>query len=80
MSEERIALALSRIDAALTRVENAGEKAAENAGSGVKSGENSGDSGSGPINAKLVSRHEALRERVSETLADLDKLIGKLER
>ena len=36
MSEERIALALSRIDAALTRVEMAGEKAAENAGSGVK--------------------------------------------
>jgi len=30
--------------------------------------------------AALVARHEALRESVSGSLADLDALIGKLER
>ena len=32
-----------------------------------------------PGNAELVARHEALRESVSASLADLDRLIERIE-
>ncbi|MGI8943889.1 MAG: hypothetical protein ACR2FJ_06600 [Qipengyuania sp.] len=64
MGDNRISAALSRIDAAMSRI----EEAADN----VPAAE--------PNTARLVARHEALREAVSGSLAQIDTLIEKLER
>lgn len=66
MTTERIGNALDRIDRALARIETQ----AALARSAPKPG--------GTANAELVARHEALRERVSDGIAQLDSLIEGL--
>jgi hypothetical protein len=66
MGRERIELAVRRIEAALTRV----EAAARNRQVGASLA---------PDQA-LLNRHEALRQTVSASLAELDALIGVLEK
>lgn len=65
MGDERISQAMGRIEAALARIERASAERASAAPSG---------------NAELVARHEALRESVSASIAELDTLIGRLDR
>ncbi|AXK42432.1 MULTISPECIES: hypothetical protein [Erythrobacter] len=67
MNSERIQNALDRIDRALARIET---QAALKAHSPVSSG---------PTNAELVARHEALRESVAASISELDGLIKGLE-
>ena len=62
MTTERIGNALDRIDRALARIETQAL-----ARSAPKPG--------GTANAELVARHEALRERISDSIAQLDSLI-----
>ncbi|WP_306088959.1 hypothetical protein [Qipengyuania flava] len=66
MTTERIGNALDRIDRALARIETQ----AALARSAPKLG--------GTANAELVARHEALRERVSDSIAQLESLIEGL--
>ncbi|MBO6768207.1 MAG: hypothetical protein JJ901_07865 [Erythrobacter sp.] len=68
MSSERIQNAMDRIDRALARIETQAALASHTGAAG------------GPANAELVARHEALRERVSATVAELDSLIEGLEK
>lgn len=65
MADQRTTLALARIDRALER---------------IKAASSQPKAPDKPAMAALVARHEALRESVSGSLADLDALIGKLER
>lgn len=64
MSETRIHGALDRIEKALARLETQAALPRQTGG---------GDS-------ELAQRHEALKTRVAGNLAELDKLIGSLER
>jgi hypothetical protein len=65
MADQRMTLALARIEKALDRIDTASSQR---------------QASDKPAMAALVARHEALRESVSGSLADLDALIGKLER
>ena len=62
MKREQTLQAIARIEAALTRLEAVGRRAAP------------------APDADLFSRHEALRGCVGTTLAELDTLIGALEK
>lgn len=64
MEDQSINDAKARINAALVRIEKAAASASSNSGA----------------SAKLVARHEAMREKVSASLGELDALIEKLER
>ena len=66
MSSERIQNAIDRIDRALARVETQAALATHAGRAGASN------------NAQLVARHEALREKVSSSIAELDALIGGL--
>ncbi|MBX7502533.1 hypothetical protein [Qipengyuania mesophila] len=63
MSSERIQNAIDRIDRALARIETQAALATHAQQTG------------GSNNAQLVARHEALREKVSSSIAQLDALI-----
>ena len=69
MADERIPDAMARIEAALGRIERA---ASERPAATASTTDNANA-------AELVARHEALRETVNASLADLDRLIGRLE-
>ena len=70
MHEDRIANALGRIEAAMTRIAAAREHA--------KAPPDQPAAGSARV-VELVNKHEKLREQVAESLRELDDLIGKLE-
>ena len=61
MTDERLAHAIRRLDRALARVEAASERAAAKPD---------------PELAKLLRRHERLRERTREAITALDRLTG----
>jgi hypothetical protein len=63
MDAERIELAVQRIEAALARISAVADSAPV----------------APPSVAALVGKHDALRETVETTLAEIDALIGKLE-
>ncbi|HEU4651773.1 MAG TPA: hypothetical protein VFS49_10200 [Croceibacterium sp.] len=65
MAGDRIAQALARIDAAASRIEAAARKPAP---------------APGDDDAALARRYGALRDEAVATLAELDRLIGSLER
>ena len=67
MEDNRISHAVARIEQALARIETQ----AALAGSGARAATGGG--------AALAERHEALRDSVSASLAELDGLIGGLE-
>ena len=74
MSEERIESAVQRIETALARIaEIADAPPPEGA-----SGDGPADSNSASVMA-LVEKHQTLQETVSDTLEEMDKLIGELE-
>ena len=64
MSETRINNAVDRIEKALARIETQAALSRH----------------SGSDDSELAARHEALRERVSASLVELDTLIGGLEK
>jgi len=70
MTANRIATAITRIEAAMQRIDAASE-------AGAKSGATAG-AGSARV-VELVNSHEKLREHVAESLRELDDLLGKLE-
>jgi predicted translin family RNA/ssDNA-binding protein len=70
MNADRIERALQRIEAAMERMDAAREKALSAAAQPAAS--------SARV-VELVNAHEKLREQVSESLRELDDLIGKLE-
>ncbi|PKP61610.1 MAG: hypothetical protein CVT87_07205 [Alphaproteobacteria bacterium HGW-Alphaproteobacteria-9] len=70
MTADRIATAITRIEAAMQRIDAARE-------AGAKSGAAAG-AGSARV-IELVNSHEKLREHVAESLRELDYLLGKLE-
>ena len=61
MTDERLAQAIRRLDRALARVEAASERAAAKPD---------------PETAKLLRRHELLRERTREAITAIDRLTG----
>ncbi|MEP7222639.1 MAG: hypothetical protein ABI673_08225 [Novosphingobium sp.] len=68
MTEQRIDQALSRIESAASRIEAAAARlAADNATAKAEMATECGD---------LAARHERLRSVVSQSLRDLDALIG----
>lgn len=67
MSSQRISQAMERIDAALARIETQAALARH------------ADLSRDLPPAELVERHEALREIVDASLAELDSLIERLE-
>lgn len=69
MNADRIERALQRIEAAMERMDAAREGALAAAQPAT---------GSARV-VELVNAHEKLREQVSESLRELDDLIGKLE-
>lgn len=71
MSEDRIESAVQRIESALSRI-------AEIADAEKPAGNNGGAQASPSVTA-LIEKHEALRESVSDTLAELDTMIGEIE-
>ncbi len=68
MSDDRIASAFERIEAALGRIERSANAPASSPGS------------SSEEIAELAARHAALRETVGASLGELDQLIERLER
>lgn len=70
MHEDRIDSALGRIEAAMARIDAACEAARAQAGQPA--------GGSARV-VELVNAYEKLREQVSESLRELDNLIGQLE-
>lgn len=66
MVNERAALALSRIERALARIENA-------ASAPPRGGE------ANLLHAQLEQRHETLRRELAHTLGDIDTLITQFE-
>ncbi|QKG71418.1 hypothetical protein [Erythrobacter mangrovi] len=68
MSSQRISQAMERIDAALARIETQAALARHV------------DASRNLAPPELVERHEALREIVDTSLAELDSLIERLER
>ena len=68
MSAERITQAMDRIDRALSRIETQAALSRHS-------------TNASPTNdSELVERHEALREQVESSLAELDMLIESLEK
>lgn len=70
MTTDRIAAALARIEAALTRID------------AVREANAAGDSKAANSSARvveLINVHEKLREQVAETLRELDDVLAKLE-
>ena len=67
MDDDRISKAVARIEQALARIETQ----AALAGSGARNTARG---------AQLAAKHDALRDSVSASLAELDSLIGGLER
>jgi hypothetical protein len=61
VTDERLAHAIRRLDRALARVEDASQRAAARPS---------------PELAKLMRRHERLRERTREAIAAIDRLAG----
>lgn len=61
MTEERLALAIRRLDRALARVETASNRIADMPG---------------PDTQKLLLRHEKLRARAAEAIKAIDRLTG----
>ncbi|MDZ4273423.1 MAG: hypothetical protein U0975_12205 [Erythrobacter sp.] len=70
MTADRIATAITRIEAAMQRIDAARE-------AGAKSGAAAGASSARVV--ELVNSHEKLREHVAESLRELDDLLDKLE-
>ena len=70
MTGDRIERAVTRLEAAMARINAACEHAL------AADGKNSG--GSARV-VELVNVHEKLREQVAETLRELDRLMEKLE-
>jgi len=71
MSDDRIESAVQRIEAALTRIADIAD-AEKPVGNGL--------SAEAPASVTaLIEKHEALRETVSDTLAELDAVIGEIE-
>jgi hypothetical protein len=70
MSADRIASALTRIEAAMARIDAARDGLAESEG---KAGSSSARV------VELVNVHEKLREQVAESLRELDILLAQLE-
>ncbi len=70
MTADRIATALARIEAALTRMDAVREKDLAAQGKSAN--------GSARV-VELVNVHEKLREQVAESLSELDDLLAKLE-
>ncbi|MBU2588284.1 MAG: hypothetical protein KJ872_09245 [Alphaproteobacteria bacterium] len=70
MTADRIATAITRIEAAMQRIDAARE-------AGARSAATAG-AGSARV-VELVNSHEKLREHVAESLRELDDLLGKLE-
>ena len=69
MNADRIATALARIDAAITRID-----AVRNMDAGTEG------KTAGPARVvELVNVHEKLREQVAESLRELDDILIKLE-
>ncbi len=74
MSAERIETAITRIAAAMERIDAAHRIGAE---AGTKAG---AKAGAGPARVvELVNAHEKLREQVAESLRELDDLLEKLD-
>lgn len=71
MDNSRIQQAMTRIEAALARIDGARLVAARPAG-------NEGAAASARV-VELINSHERLREEVAEALRDLDALIGQIE-
>jgi hypothetical protein len=65
MSEDRLSLALARIEKACTRAERALQKSRR-----------PGETDSSRI-AELEARHARLRSRVEEAIGELDQLLGE---
>lgn len=61
MTEERLALAIRRLDRALARVEAASDRVAATPD---------------PETQKMIARHEKLRARTREAIAAIDRLTG----
>ena len=72
MSAERITQAMDRIDRALSRIETQAALA-RHSGKASPDNDDAGDS-------NLAKRHEALRQQVESSLAELDTLIESLEK
>lgn len=70
MNADRIERALQRIEAAMERMDAARQ--------GALAARAQPAAGSARV-VELVNAHEKLREQVSESLRELDDLIGKLE-
>lgn len=70
MNADRIERALERIEAAMERIDAAREGA-------LAAAAQPGASSARVV--ELVNAHEKLREQVSESLREIDDLIGKLE-
>jgi hypothetical protein len=70
MSADRIASALTRIEAAMARIDAARE--------GLGDGDAKA-SGSSARVVELVNVHEKLREQVAESLRELDALLAAIE-
>jgi len=70
MSAERITSALTRIEAAMARIDTARE--------GLGEAEGKPGSSSARV-VELVNVHEKLREQVAESLRELDALLAQLE-
>ena len=75
MSEDKIESAVQRIEAALARIADIADHGAPP--SDVQAEQQS--TAEAPSVIALVEKHEALRETVSNTLEELDELIGELE-
>lgn len=70
MSADRIATALTRIEAAMARIDAVRDSAA---------GEEARQPGGSARVVELVNVHEKLREQVAESLRELDDLLAQLE-
>lgn len=68
MDDDRISKAVGRIEQALARIETQAALA------------RSGPRHAADDDSELAARHEALRDSVSASLAELDTLIGGLEK
>jgi hypothetical protein len=72
MPSERITQAMDRIDRALSRIETQAALSRHSV--------NASPDNDDARDSELVQRHEALREQVESSLAELDTLIESLER
>lgn len=70
MSADRIASALTRIEAAMARIDAVRD--------GLAASEGKAGGGSARV-VELVNVHEKLREQVAESLRELDELLAALE-